>query len=403
MTIYERPTKSLMADWARAALRPRQQFKKAEVVRWFAEHYPMINGSTASIHVEVMSTNSPLRKHYPSIKPGSGHDLFYKLDSGEFRLWEEGVDPRPRYKQVFEQPTNDSEDSAANDQLEDELIDQPSVTRKITNQQSNIELLIRDFPRYLQTFERNPPFRRYGQREYHIETIQRRYELGSATKAIQDDQFLDALYRTLQAWGIGVRASKLRSSQQFAVALRAKGTEISALEDKAIDDPQLDVNETGQQLWRLLDSLDIVANNTRIVAGSKTLHHLLPDLMVPIDRAYTQKFFCWPSPKFQYEQEACFEQAFASFAQIARRTNPSQYISGGWHSSRTKVIDNAIVGLISDQQAAVEKNGPQKTIGQTSNTFINNNLIVEPSKPPPMSLIASIVEWCRSLFARRQQ
>jgi hypothetical protein len=288
-----------------------------------------------------------------------------------------------------------------NDELEDESVVKATVIRKATDQQANIDLLIEEFPRYLQVFERNPPFRRYGQWEYHAETIQRRRELGSANKAIYDDQFLDALYRTLQAWGIGIRASKLKSFEAFVTALRARSSEIIALEDKAIDDPQLNVNETGQQLWQLTNSLDIVTNNTRIVAGSKALHHLLPDLMVPIDRAYTQRFFCWQSPKFQYEQKACFEQAFASFAQIARRTNPSQYVSSGWHSSRTKVIDNAIIGLISDQQAAAEKNDVVKTQKQS---FIiprmsENNSIVQPSKPPPGPLIASIVRWLRSFLA----
>jgi hypothetical protein len=397
MTIYERPAKSLMTDWAKAALKPGERFKKAEAVRWFAEHYPMINGGTANIHVEVMSINSPLRKHYPSIKPGSGHDLFYKLDSGEFRLWEEGADPSPRYKRDLEQQIiNDSEDSATIDQLEDELIDEPPITRKITNQDSNIDLLIREFPRYLELFARNPPFRRRGQWEYHAETIQRRRELGSAIKAIYDDEFLAALYKTLQAWGIGIRASKLKCFEDFVTALRAKSSDIAALEDKAIDDPQLNVTETGQQLWRLIDSLGIVFNNTRIVSGSEALHHLLPELMVPIDRAYTQRFFCWQTQTFQYEQRACFEQAFAAFAQISRRTNPAQYVGDGWHSSRTKIIDNAIIGFISDQQAAAEKGGivkAQKTNRQKMKKEFQSSM------PAPMSLMSSIVRWCRALFA----
>jgi hypothetical protein len=222
-----------------------------------------------------------------------------------------------------------------------------------------------------------------------------------ALETINDDQFLDALYRTLQAWGIGIRASKLKSFDEFVAALRAKRSEIVALENKAIDDPQLNVNETSQQLWRLIDSLDIVANNTRIVAGSKALHHLLPDLMVPIDRAYTQRFFCWQSPTFQYEQRACFEQAFAAFAEIARRTNPGQYINSGWHSSRTKVIDNAIVGLISDQQAAAEKSGivkAQKTNRQSS--VYKTKTSFKSSTPVPMSLWSSIARWCRGFFAK---
>jgi hypothetical protein len=111
MTIYERPTKSLMTDWARATLKPGQIFAKAEAVLWFAHHYPKIKSSTVNIHVEIMSINNHLRRHYPSVNPGSGHDLFYKLDHDEFRLWKEDTDPGPRYKKDFEQQgSNDVED-----------------------------------------------------------------------------------------------------------------------------------------------------------------------------------------------------------------------------------------------------------------------------------------------------
>jgi hypothetical protein len=135
------------------------------------------------VPVEFTSINNHRRKHYPSVKPGSGHDLFYKLGRGEFRL-KQDTDPSPRYKQDFEQVSDDTENRATNDESEEESAVQATATRKNTNQQSNIDLLIGEFPRYLQIFERNPPFRKYGQWEYHIETIQRRRELGSAVKAI---------------------------------------------------------------------------------------------------------------------------------------------------------------------------------------------------------------------------
>ena len=79
MSIYERPTKSLMADWAKQHLSQGQTFKKAAAVLWFAEHYPKIKSNTVDMHVEGMSVNNLVRKHHPSIKPGSGYDLFYKL------------------------------------------------------------------------------------------------------------------------------------------------------------------------------------------------------------------------------------------------------------------------------------------------------------------------------------
>jgi hypothetical protein len=48
MTIYGRPTKLLMADWARENLKPDQTFIKDDAVRWFAQHYPKIKGNTVN-------------------------------------------------------------------------------------------------------------------------------------------------------------------------------------------------------------------------------------------------------------------------------------------------------------------------------------------------------------------
>jgi hypothetical protein len=50
-------------------------------------------------------------------------------------------------------------------------------------------------------------------------------------------------------------------------------------------------NDIIEELWQLIDNLGIVENEAKLVSGSKALHHLLPDLVVPMDRAYTQKFF----------------------------------------------------------------------------------------------------------------
>ena len=102
MSIYERPTKSLMTDWAKEHLSQGQIFKKAEPVRWFAEHYPKIKSNTVDMHVEGMSVNNTVRKHHPSIKPGSGYDLFYKLGPNQFRLWVKESDPPPLYKEDIE-------------------------------------------------------------------------------------------------------------------------------------------------------------------------------------------------------------------------------------------------------------------------------------------------------------
>jgi hypothetical protein len=113
MPIYERPTKSLMVDWAKANLSPGQTFKKSAAMQWFAKNYPKIKSNTVSMHVEGMAVNNLVRKHHPSIRPGTGYDLFYKLGPDQFRLWVAESDPAPRYKDDIErQESGDTEHPA---------------------------------------------------------------------------------------------------------------------------------------------------------------------------------------------------------------------------------------------------------------------------------------------------
>jgi hypothetical protein len=206
--------------------------------------------------------------------------------------------------------------------------------------------LIAAFPHFVQAFTENPPFTRFGQLEFHVETIGLRRTFGSSVTAVANDDFLESLYRTLKAWGIGGRASKLVPFPQFVEALQARGADIAAFDGMTIDDPQLNQGIISRRLWRTIEQLGIVENESKIVPGTKALHHILPDLVVPVDRAYTQTFFGWHNPEFQYGQGDFFSHSFATFVEIARRANPAQYVGIGWNSSRTKIIDNAIVGML---------------------------------------------------------
>lgn len=92
MLIYDRPTKSLLADWAKDHLKSNQTFSKSDVLPWFKQHYPKIRRNTVGMHVESMSINSPLRKHHPTIKPRSGHDLVFKLGPDKPKFQDQGSD-----------------------------------------------------------------------------------------------------------------------------------------------------------------------------------------------------------------------------------------------------------------------------------------------------------------------
>jgi endonuclease len=98
MSIYEQPTKILMQQFTKERLKPGQIFEKSEAVAWFTKNYPKIRPTTVQMHVEGMAVNSTERKHHPNIKPGSQHDLFFKVGPGKFRLWVPDTDPAPTYR-----------------------------------------------------------------------------------------------------------------------------------------------------------------------------------------------------------------------------------------------------------------------------------------------------------------
>lgn len=97
MPIYDKPTKTLMLEFAEEVLQQGQVFEKKDAVNWFKKNYPNIKYNTVEMHVEGMSVNAPSRKHHKNIRHGSGHDLFYKVGRGKYRIWIPETDPAPYY------------------------------------------------------------------------------------------------------------------------------------------------------------------------------------------------------------------------------------------------------------------------------------------------------------------
>lgn len=204
--------------------------------------------------------------------------------------------------------------------------------------------VIAEFASCLNFFDEQVPFTRRDQYSAHRATLDRRRTWPNVRDALEDDVLLDDLHRTLQMWGIGRRGSRLVPRTRFGNQLRQCGDEIASFEHLRLDDSGLDVSATAAGLWRLIERLGVVENVSLIVPGTKTLHHLLPDLVPPMDRAWTGAFFLWSAAAPQSGQEPTFVRSFSSFAKIAQATDPSFYVGGGWRTSLSKVVDNAIIG-----------------------------------------------------------
>ncbi len=100
------------------------------------------------------------------------------------------------------------------------------------------------------------------------------------------------------------------------------------MEKARIDDPALDIPAVCEHLWQIIGNLGIVRNRALIVPGTQALHHVLPDL-VPAPRTRRRR----PSPR-----------TFTALAQVARAVKPAEFTGQGWRTSRSKILDNAIIG-----------------------------------------------------------
>lgn len=208
---------------------------------------------------------------------------------------------------------------------------------------SRVDELCAGFAEYVDAFDQRPAFTRVGQLEHHVATIRRRTELGSVSAAIRDQHFVESLWQTLGAWGMNKRAATLAPLEQFGRELRWVSPLLEKLECWTIDEPLLRADRVAADLWEAICSLEITESANRIVSGTKTLHHLLPDLIPPMDRQFTRVFFHWHQPQFQCQPERVFADMYVRFAKIAREVSPAGFVGDGWRTSRTKVLDNAIV------------------------------------------------------------
>jgi hypothetical protein len=222
-------------------------------------------------------------------------------------------------------------------------IRRPRAPRKIRVRQ-NVDALIADFDQFVEAYDRLVPFTRSGQYEFHRRTIDRRLAVGSVEAAIHDGQFTLLLYETLQRWGIGRRASRLVPLTEFRRTLVNHATQLRELELVTLELMTEGVQSISTSVAFLVSNLAVVENRARIVAGTKTLHHVLPNLVPPMDRAWTGAFFGWSVLDPQNNQALIFREAFEAFSEIARATHPSRLVGEEWRTSPTKVLDNALIG-----------------------------------------------------------
>jgi len=163
------------------------------------------------------------------------------------------------------------------------------------------------------------------------------------------DKYIELAYTTLIAWNMNQRGAKLSDFETYKHSLLIHKEHIEYFEKYRIE-KFTDSKEIGERLKFLFDNLQLVdTGKPKLVTFSKTLHYFLPNLLMPIDRSYTIKYFYY-NTNFSKDNDVQFEmyyEIFKQFMQLSVYYDFNKYIDEKWNRNIPKIIDNIIIAYIS--------------------------------------------------------
>lgn len=150
----------------------------------------------------------------------------------------------------------------------------------------------------------------------HARAMTIRWAKGSATAALDDDEFTDQVFGALRKWQ--AFRGDLVGREGFEAALENARPLLMDLEDVSI--LRFDSESHGDDLFKLFASVrDVKKTERKWMVCSKLLYHLLPDLVSPMDNKFTAPFLGWRNGLPAGLDRGFFDDILAVYSSIAIR------------------------------------------------------------------------------------
>lgn len=189
--------------------------------------------------------------------------------------------------------------------------------------------------------------------EFYREIIAMHRSVQDILKLIKNDDFCRKLYNTLEAWNMNQRGARLNEFEIVKESVQQHGPYLIDLYENKLDSINSFEDKNGQKIMGDLEfvfyHLEIMKSKRRIVGVSKTMHFLLPDLVMPIDNTYTMPYF-YGTNKYNGKAEKEFQTFLDIFTKTHRITKDLKLTGNDidgekWNTAIPKLIDNAIIGF----------------------------------------------------------
>lgn len=168
-------------------------------------------------------------------------------------------------------------------------------------------------------------------------------------------EHLECIYATLASWGMhrmGKKGSKMQSFETFR-------NSVEKVQDKILEGQGFVFAEMDDKKWAVIaeifKSINVMASGTTIVGNSKVMHHMLPNIIPPIDREYTMRYLRGNTNiknDIEYEWWLMKEIITEFFLPIVQN-DYFYFIAKEWLDDKTKypwdtslikIVDNLVIG-----------------------------------------------------------
>lgn len=160
----------------------------------------------------------------------------------------------------------------------------------------------------------------------------------------ESDRYLELIYATLVSWDMNTRGAKMKYFDKFKLNILKNRKNLMHLSSHILDklsDKQFE--EAKRVCGKIYSNMHVMISSGRLVSNSKTMHFILPDLVMPMDGQNTLNFFFGNAGESKRRFLTILERSY----HIAKSIDLRQFLDEKWNLSISKVIDNAIISHMS--------------------------------------------------------
>ena len=179
---------------------------------------------------------------------------------------------------------------------------------------------------------------------------------------------LNMIYAVMPSWGMhrmGTKGAKMVEYNIFKEEILKNKDEINELKNKNIKNVNID------NIAKLItEKIHVSKSNSFLVSSSKVLHHILPNIISPIDRNYSIRFMRknkddWGSSSMNINNEEAYALIFIKemfefinnneklMSKYIIEINENNIYDTNFNTSLTKIFDNLIMVYVKEYKGEI--------------------------------------------------